>query len=172
MKIKLIVLDADGTMWDHLNISAMKLPFRLEGSDTIVSFDGSRLTLNEGIREFLEFARSRGIRISLASWNQPEPVFEALRLLSIADYFVHPKAEPHPDKADMLVRILKELEEEGVVVKPQEVLYVDDRDRHLDGIRTRVGDVVFLRYGVDFKSWRELMEVFDARFGCANEPSN
>jgi len=161
MKIKLVVLDADGTIWDHLNISAMKPPFRLEGRDTIVDLDGARLTLNEGIREFLKFARSKGMRISLASWNKPEPVFEALRLFSLTDYFTHPKAEPHPDKADMLTRILRELEEDGVSIKPHEVLYVDDRDRHIDDIRVKIGDVVFLRYGVDFKSWYELMDRFE-----------
>lgn len=162
MRVKLVILDADGTIWDHHNISSMKLPFRLEGRDTIISSDGTRLNLNEGVRDFLEFVRSSGIKISLASWNQPEPVFEALRLLSLTCYFVHPKAEPHPDKADMLYRILRELESKGVFMKPSEVLYVDDRDMHLDDIRVKVGDVVFLRYGVDFKNWRELIEILKA----------
>jgi magnesium-dependent phosphatase-1 len=134
----------------------MKLPFSLVNGDSLVGADGSRLRLEPGIRDFLEFARSRGLILSLASWNEPAQALAALRLLKLLDYFKYPKAEPHPDKADMIRRILSDLRKECVSVDAGEILYVDDRTKHIDRIYEEIGNIKFLKYGVDFKDWTGL----------------
>jgi len=149
MAIKLVVLDCDGTLWDHLDVSSLALPFRQVSPDSVEDAQGVRVTLFGGTRALLEGLRQRGIVISAASWNPPEPVFQIFHLLDIGRYFRHPQVEFHPDKAAMISRLLQTLAAEGVVLQPSEVLYVDDRTLHIEHVRQVVGDVHFLQMGVD-----------------------
>jgi magnesium-dependent phosphatase-1 len=156
--IKLIVLDADGTIWSHHDASALVAPFEIVSCDVIQDKYHSTVRLNDGIREFLNYVRENGILLSLASWNEPENVFSLLSLFGIDGFFVFPVVEPHPNKHVMLQKIVLGLSQRGVKVLPEEILYIDDRDVHLEEIRSSVGNVKFLRYGVDVENWYDALD--------------
>jgi magnesium-dependent phosphatase-1 len=118
MAIKLVVLDCDGTLWDHLDVSSLALPFHQVAPDSVEDAQGVRVTLFGGTRALLDGLRQRGIVISVASWNHPEPVFQILHLLDIGWYFRHPQVEFHPDKALMISRLLQVLAAEGLALVP------------------------------------------------------
>lgn len=156
--IRLVVLDADRTIWDHHNVTELKGPFKLVSKEVAEDTEGVKVKLNDKIIDFLEFARKKGIMVSLASWNEPRNVFELLSLFGIYRYFVFPVAEPHPNKYLMIQKIMNNLSKKGVNVLPNEILYIDDRDIHLNEIREKVGNVKFLKFGVDIKNWQEAID--------------
>ena len=155
--IKLVVMDADGTIWNHHSVSELVSPFRLISRDIAEDRYGEKVVLKERLREFLEFAKHKRILVSLASWNEPENVFELLSIFKIFDYLVYPMAEPHPNKHSMIKKILTNLEMSGKRIYPEEVLYIDDRDIHLIDVRENIGEVNFLKFGYDVKSWQDVI---------------
>ena len=60
MKIRLVILDGDGVLWDHQDLSALSLPFRLSNQDTIVDANGERVRLLKGVRKLLRTLASEG----------------------------------------------------------------------------------------------------------------
>ncbi len=42
---------------------------------------------------------------------------------------------------------------------PREIIYIDDRDIHIDEIRELVGEVNSIKAWRDFKSYKELIEI-------------
>ena len=161
MAIRLVILDGDGVVWDHPDLSALTPPFRRLGPDRLVDSEGRGASLTQGIRKLLKGLAERGVIIALASWNRPEPVREALQQFGIQPYFRVVAAEPHPDKHRMIERILRRLMEEGVEVAPHQILYVDDRRIHLGEIRRAIGRVHFLQMHVDVKDPAEILEYVD-----------
>jgi magnesium-dependent phosphatase-1 len=159
--IRLIVLDADGTIWDHHNVTELRGPFKLVSKDVAEDMNGVKVRLNDKLIDFLEFARKKGILVSLASWNEPKNVFELLSLFGIDKYFVFPVAEPHPNKYQMIQKIVSNLSKIGTDISPDEILYIDDRDIHLSEIRERIGNVKFLKFGLDIKDWQEAINRID-----------
>lgn len=155
--IKLVVMDADGTIWNHHSVSELVSPFRLISRDVAEDRYGEKVMLKERLREFLEFAKHKRILVSLASWNEPENVFELLSIFKIFDYLVYPIAEPHPNKHSMIKMILNNLEINGIKVRPEEILYIDDRDIHLMEVRESIGNVNFLKFGYDVGSWQDVI---------------
>lgn len=156
--IRLIVLDADRTIWDHHNVTELRGPFKLVSREVAEDANGVKVKLNYKLVDFLEFVSKKGILVSLASWNEPKNVFELLSLFGIDKYFVFPMAEPHPNKYIMIQKIVSKLKQEGVYISPDEILYIDDRDIHLNEIREKVGNVKFLRFGTDIKNWQEAID--------------
>jgi magnesium-dependent phosphatase-1 len=156
--IKLIVLDADRTIWDHHNVTELVSPFKLVSEGVAEDANGVKVRLNGNVIDFLEFANKRGILISLASWNEPKNVFELLSLFRINKYFISPISEPHPNKYLMIQKIISNLSRRGINIFPDEILYIDDRDIHLSEIRKKIGNVKFLRFGVDIKNWQEAID--------------
>ncbi|MGC9201569.1 MAG: magnesium-dependent phosphatase-1 [Thermoproteota archaeon] len=153
--IRLVVLDADRTIWDHHNVTELRSPFKLVSKDVAEDANGVKVKLNDKLIDFLEFAREKGILVSLASWNEPKNVFELLSLFGIDKYFVFPIAEPHPNKHLMIQKIISNLSKRGIDISPNEILYIDDRDIHLSEIREKIGNVKFLKFGADIKDWKE-----------------
>ncbi|MGQ9781273.1 MAG: magnesium-dependent phosphatase-1 [Nitrososphaeria archaeon] len=159
--IKLVVLDADKTIWSHHDASALVAPFRLMSRDVVQDRHGSTVRLNDGIRRFLNYVKEKGVFLSLASWNEPKNIFDLLSLFDIDRFFVFPIVEPHPNKHMMFQKIIAGLSLKGVKVLPEEILYIDDKDVHLKKIRALVGSVNFLRYGVDVRDWYDAVDRFE-----------
>jgi len=160
----LIVLDADRTLWSHSDISSCTLPFRRVSEDKLVDSRGEVVELYPGVRELLEQLKSMGAIVALATWNRPEPILEALEKLGILPYFDLIKAEPHPRKHEMILSLLEELKELGVEVKPESIVYVDDRDIHLPAILGEVGQVDFVHMWVDVESHTQLLAYIRRRW--------
>ena len=156
----MIVFDCDLTLWDHPDVSSLKLPFRLLNEDEVVDSEGEVVRLYKGVREVLRTLKDSGYILSIASWNKPEPVFQLLDLFKLRGLFTYPQVEPHPDKAKMIRRLLERLREDGIEVKPHEVVYVDDRDIHLPKILEEIGPVRFLRMWRDIKDHEDLLRLF------------
>lgn len=161
MSVRLVVLDCDLTLWDHRDVTSLARPFRRVASDAIEDQTGVRVTLFPEVRPLLDGLRRRGLIIACASWNEPQPVDEIFSLLRIDHYFDHKRVEPHPEKHRTIVALLHELAARGTALAPEQVLYVDDRRIHLDAIRTAVGPIRFLHYGVDITSLDEVLAYLD-----------
>lgn len=156
MVIRLVVFDADMTLWDHSDISSLILPFKRVDRDSLIDAEENPLNLFNGIRELLQELKKKRIIVALATWNKPEQVVEAIRLLEIEQFFKFVEAEFHPNKHLLVRNILCKLSKEGIKVKPSEVLYVDDQKRHLKDIYGTVGKVVFLQMWNDVKNPHEI----------------
>ncbi len=152
--MRLLILDLDKTLWDHYDASQLVPPFRTHGTELIDAL-GNKLKLFDGVVEFLDWAKERFV-LSIASWNVEKLVRPILEEFNIWHYFVFPKIENHPDKADMIVRTLQELKNSGYEI--EEVIYIDDRTLHLDKIKKRTPDIRFIQMWVDVKNFEELRE--------------
>ncbi|CAD5245017.1 magnesium-dependent phosphatase-1 [Thermococcus camini] len=155
--MKLLVLDLDGTLWDHEDASRLTPPYEFHGN-YLVDSTGEELHLFHGVREFLEWASERFV-LSIASWNVEERVRLILEGFGLWHYFIFPKIENHPNKADMIARTLRELELSGYNV--EETIYVDDRDIHIEDVKTTVPSIRFIHMWKDVKSFEELRELLE-----------
>lgn len=153
--MRLLILDLDGTLWDHEDASRLTPPYEFHG-DYLVDAYGEKLHLFPGVREFLEWA-SESFLLSIASWNIEEKVRPILEGFGLWDYFLFPKIEGHPNKADMIRRTIEELESIGYTI--DDVIYVDDRAIHVDKVKRELPDVDFIHMWVDVKSFEELKQL-------------
>lgn len=149
MAVKLVIFDCDRTLWDHPDVSELRPPFRKVAEDAVEDAHGERVQLFAGTRTALEALRAREILISVASWNQPEPVFAIFDLLTLDQYFTQPKVEFHPHKDHMVRDLLAELAAEGITLHPEEILFVDDNPAHLDAVRAAIGPLRTLQMGAE-----------------------
>lgn len=149
MPVRLVIFDCDRTLWDHPDVSDLHLPFRKVDEDTVADGRGERVRLFPGTRTALEALRARDILISVASWNQPEPVFAIFELLNLGPYFTQPKVEFHPHKDRMVKTLLQDLAADGITLHPEEILFVDDNPGHLDTVRAAIRPIRTLQMGVD-----------------------
>ncbi len=161
MAVRLVILDCDLTLWDHANVSALVAPLTQIDADTVKDAQGSEVRLVPGTRELLRELRTRGILTSIASWNDPVPVFMLFELFGLAEYFTHPKVEPHPYKERTIGALLEEFAAEGIQLQPDEVLYVDDRALHLRRVRDAHGPIRTVRPGTDVFDLREVARYLD-----------
>jgi len=157
MAVRLVIFDCDRTLWDHPNVSELALPFRRVDAETVEDARGARVRLAPGAREVLDGLRRRGVVISVASWNHPEPVAAVFELLGLTGYFTRPKVEFHPYKEKTIAALLEELAGDGLVLRPEEVLVVDDRLVHLRRVRRFIGPVRTLQPGVDIADLRQVL---------------
>lgn len=161
MTVKLVILDLDRTLWDHHNVTELRAPFTRIDAQTVADATGVRVRLLPGARELLDTLRERGTLISIASWNEPAPAFAILEALGLRNYFVHPKVEFHPYKERMVSDLVREVSEDGVHLRPEEILYVDDRALHFRRVRGAVGPVQTLQAGVDIRDLRDVIGYLD-----------
>ncbi len=160
-RIKLVALDLDGTLWDCEDVSLLTPPFRSIGEGVAVDSEGRLVRVREGVKEFLKWCRSKGLLLATLSWNDPAKALAALKALDLDKYFHYHAIEYHPRKHEMLAKLLTKLREEGMGIRPEEVIYVDDRNLHLKDIRERVGAVKFVRFGRDVKDFRKLRDLLE-----------
>lgn len=155
--IRLIVFDCDLTLWNHEDASALQRPLALDNPDTIRDQAGTKVSIFPQVRGALAELERRGYLLSICSWNLPEPVFEMLGLFGIIGYFCHPKAEPHPDKGDMIARTLAEFAVDGAAIRPDQVVFTDDRTLHTAQILERLPGLHVLQMWVDVKDHNGLL---------------
>jgi len=156
--IKIVVLDLDGTLWDHLDASSLVEPLKLIDNNTVVDSKGERLKLYPHVRWFLENVSKLDIPLAIASWNNPTITIKVLELLGAKNYFQYLGIEPHPHKYKILLKIMGWYKRSHGSIHSREILYVDDRRIHIDEIRRYVGDVSFLQMWEDITGFRELYE--------------
>lgn len=135
MLIKLVVFDLDQTLWNYDNASDLRLPLQNIGPDSLKDSKDSVVTLFKGVRDLLMGLKAKNIRMSVASWNDPPPVTEVLKLLNIKDYFEYPQIEWDRPKAEMIRTIVTHLKRDGVSIRSDEILFVDDSNDHLDAVQ-------------------------------------
>ena len=157
MPARLVIFDCDLTLWDHHNVSELSLPFVRVDDQTVQDAQGVRVRLRPGARELLEGLRHRGVLASVASWNHPEPVFAIFDLLDLTSFFVRPKVEAHPHKDRTIAATLHELARDGMALRPDEVVFVDDKPMHLTQVRQALGPIQTLQVGVDVTDLRDVL---------------
>lgn len=143
-RVKLIALDLDQVLWDHHDATSLILPLRRIDRRTLVDSGGDRVVLREGVREFLQEARARGIYLSTCSWNEPEKAIAVLRTFDLHRYFDLLMIEPHPEKDRMMERILNHFSGKGV--REEEVVFVDDKEEMLGKVRRRYPGIRTIRF--------------------------
>ncbi len=156
-----LFIDLDLTLWNHSNLSLTSPPYTRVGENAIVDSRGERIELNYGAREFLEWAREAGLMLFTLSWNEPAKAIEALKALEIHSLFHRAYVEPHYRKDLVMLKALKDLENEGVSLKPCEVIYVDDKEIHGEQVKNSIGSVVFILMWRDVRDFTELREFVD-----------
>lgn len=171
MTVKLVILDLDRTLWDYHNVTELRAPFTAIDAQTVADATGVQVRLQPGARELLDTLRERGILISIASWNEPAPAFAILEALRLRDYFVHPKVEFHPYKERMVSDLVRELSAEGIHVRPEEILYVDDRALHFRRVRQAVGPIQTLQAGVEIRDPRDVIGYLDREEPASANPA-
>lgn len=143
-KPKLIVLDLDKVLWDHHDVSSLRPPLRRVNERTLEDSLGELVTLRDDVREFLSYAKGKGIFLSTCSWNRFDKALEVLRTFELDNYFDLLVIEPHPEKHLMMLRILNHFSRFGV--REEDTLYVDDRAYMLEKVKTVFPRIMTLRF--------------------------
>ncbi len=165
-KVWLLLMDLDGTLWDHLDISSLNPPFTRINDNTIVDSNGVAVRLYNDAVRILKWARASGAIVSTLSWNHPSKAIAALEAFGLKDLFDYLVIEPHPYKGEMARKLLEKIRlEKGLELPSCRIIYIDDRDIHIDEVRQKIGNVVFLRAWRDFKSYEEAKTLIEARLG-------
>jgi magnesium-dependent phosphatase-1 len=156
--VKLVVFDLDRTLWDHPTVSSLVFPLTLVTSDSVEDAERSRVTLFRGIRETLEALSDRGLVLSVASWNDPPPVLELLRLFGLGEFFKYPQVEWDVPKVEMIRTIVRLVRRNlHVDIRPEEILFVDDNEKHHEIVREKEKGIRLARAWVNPKSPTELL---------------
>nr|MDO8077407.1 magnesium-dependent phosphatase-1 [Candidatus Freyarchaeota archaeon] len=158
--IKLVIFDADETLWASYGywVSLLTPPLR-RVDDEIVDSEGKRITLFRGVRQLLETLRERGILISLVSLNDSEPnrVLECLELFGLRDYIVYPQVN-WGDKGENIRRVLSLLKEkDGINIDCSEVLFVDDHISNIERAKRACPGILALHIGRDISRVTEII---------------
>ncbi|MEM0173529.1 MAG: magnesium-dependent phosphatase-1 [Sulfolobaceae archaeon] len=156
--IKVVIFDADKTLWDHHNISEFEGELIRIDKDTITDSKGNKLKLAEGVRDTLEFLKSMKKIIGMATWNYEEKLIKILTMLEIRDYFDIIISRPYPYKFIMIKEIIRMLIERGIQIKPEEILFVDDRRQHFGYVWLYNGNIKCIEMWKDVKSFNELLD--------------
>lgn len=82
---------------------------------------------------------------------------EALEKLRIMELFDYHETEFSPAKDRRILHLLDVLRKRGITASPDRIVYVDDRDIHMDDIRRNVGNIAFLHI------WKEVRDYGEAR---------
>jgi magnesium-dependent phosphatase-1 len=153
MPPKLIILDLDGTLWSHKDISSTRPPFIRIDNETLVDSANNFVRLDPCARRLLESAKKNGVLLAIASWNNPDIALQALRVLELDGFFDFPVVEPHPGKDRMVEKILAKLG-----VDAEDAVFVDDTEYMVDLVRARFPGMSVYRVGGDIRDLCELLD--------------
>ncbi len=151
----LLLIDLDGTLWDHLDISSLKPPFKKIGEGKIRDIDGVEVTLNRDIVDLVKWARRNGAITSTLSWNIPWKAYKAIETFSIMSIFDYITVMNSDRKDEMIKDLLNKLREMGILIDICRIVYIDDRDIHIKEIYKNIGKIFFLQYGRDFSGFED-----------------
>ncbi|MEM2984389.1 MAG: magnesium-dependent phosphatase-1 [Candidatus Jordarchaeaceae archaeon] len=163
MPTKLIVFDVDGTLWS-ISVAFtvfLKPPLRLVDANEIRDSQDAKVKLFPEVRELLKTLREKGILMSIASLNDPEPnlVMECLKLFKIADYFIYPQVN-HKGKNRNIKTILKLLKEkEGIQINYPEVIFVDDQELNTRSVMKGCPGIKAVHLGTDIKNIGQILNL-------------
>ncbi|QOJ79077.1 magnesium-dependent phosphatase-1 [Infirmifilum lucidum] len=144
--MKLLILDLDRTLWSHPDISSTSPPYRRVSEDAVTDSHGNTIRLNPCARELLALAKSKGLLLAVASWNNPEQALAALEALGLKEYFDLIVVEPHPFKEEMIKRILASLE-----LAPEDAIFVDDNTAICERVKNALQGLRVLNVGSDVR---------------------
>nr|MDO8063845.1 magnesium-dependent phosphatase-1 [Candidatus Freyrarchaeum guaymaensis] len=163
--IKLVIFDADETLWSVSEgyASTLVLPLRRVGDDLVVDAYGVRVRLFSGVRELLEELRRRGVIVSLVSANDEEPnkVRLLLEAFGIDRYFAFPQVNWRR-KSENVRRVVELVRSRlGFEVSFDEVLFLDDSPFNIEDVRSRCPGVKTIQVGLDVRDVGEVLEKID-----------
>lgn len=164
--IKLVIFDADETLW-HVEkgyASTLVLPLRKVDDDSVIDAVGVKVWLFHGVRELLEELRRRGVIVSLASANDEEPnkVKLLLELFEVMRYFSFPQV--NWQKKSHNIRKIVELVREKLRVNLdfEEVIFIDDSEFNVIDARKECPGIKAFQIGRDIPSIALLYEDLDS----------
>ncbi len=170
MKPWLLLLDLDGTLWDHHDISSLKPPFKKAGKNTIIDSNGVEVRAYEDMINLLKWAKTKNAITSTLSWNIKEIAIEALKTLELTSLFDYLTIEPHPRKDLMLKKLLKTINKErGVKIPPCRIVYIDDREIHIREIYENIGTVNFLKAWKSFRNLQDCITKIEKKLSNCTE---
>ncbi len=159
----LLAMDLDGTVWDHLDITAVKLPYRYIGNNTIANDDDVKIILNSDAINFILWCRENGAYVTSLSWNKPENALEAIRAFGIEQLFDFHSIEYIEDKSIYLKKLLEKLKNMNIKINADRIVYVDDRDIHIKKIKEKIGNVIFINIWKEVKDFNEAKEIVKSK---------
>jgi len=152
---RLYVFDLDETLWcaDMDEICPMEGPFKLSGTH-LARCNTATVRLRQGTRKLMRSIHRHGGICSLACRADESICNELLDTFGIRDLFFHPRYGLM-EKGEAILEVLREIRRTlGVVIRSDEVLFVDDAPANTAEAR-RVGATALL-YGRDIRNLREL----------------
>jgi len=156
-------MDLDGTLWDHLNISGVNPPYMRIDELSIRNNDNIIITVYKSALDFMKWAKSNGAIITSLSWNRTDYVNEALAKLGIIELFDYNSTDYTPDKDKRLLKLIEELKMSGIDIKPEMIVYVDDRDIHMENIKKNIGNIVFINIWKDIKNYDDAKKIVEEK---------
>jgi magnesium-dependent phosphatase-1 len=152
---RLFVFDLDETLWcaDMDEICPMQGPFKLSGTH-LARCKTATVRLRRGTRKLMRSIQRAGGICSIACRADESICTELLETFGIRDLFFHPRYGLM-EKGEAILEVLHEIRRTlGVVIRSDEVLFVDDAPANTAEAR-RVGATALL-YGRDILNLREL----------------
>ncbi|MFP3163282.1 MULTISPECIES: magnesium-dependent phosphatase-1 [Acidianus] len=161
MKIKVVIFDADKTLWDHYNISEFEDPIKVINKNEIEDAKGRKLKVFPDVRDTLEELKKKGIILGLATWNYPDKTQKILQILDLYKYFDVIVSRDFPYKFIMINEIFNELRNKGIKIKPEETMFVDDRRSHFGNVWLYLGNIKCVEMWKDIKCHSEILHMLD-----------
>lgn len=160
--IKLVIFDADDTLWESYGIWASLLtpPLKKVSEDEIIDSEGKTIKLFEGVRPLLKTLKDQGILISLVSLNDQEPnrVIECLEIFELNQYFIYPQVNWN-DKGQNIKKILELLQKNNdKKINCNEVIFVDDHLSNINKVKAACPGINALHIGSDISKVTELIK--------------
>jgi magnesium-dependent phosphatase-1 len=156
-----VFIDLDGTLWDHYDVSILKTPFTKVSELEFIDSNGVVVRVYKLALEVLKYAIRRGFIVSTLSWNDPVKALQALRILGLEELFHYHAIENHPNKALMAQRVLRMIEERGLCRNNVVVIYIDDRELHLEDMKRAFRNLLYIKAWESCKNIGDCVELIE-----------
>lgn len=156
----LLLVDLDGTLWDHPDISQVVPPYKKLDPYTIKDGNNKVVQLYRDTLEIVMWAKNNNAITSTLSWNRPEKAIQVLRVFGVHKLFDYLVIEPHPNKDKMIKKLLDRIrKEQKLTFSINKIVYIDDRRIHLEQIRNNIGNIIFLQKNIDYNTAEEAIKI-------------